>query len=135
MAKPCFKTKVEPMMTHTDIVREYLICWGKRDMAAARKYLSETCSFSDPFSPKRLSTEEFLESAKSFISSIKAMNIISIAENGDWVGAYYSVKTGLVPEMVFSEWFRIEDGKIKEGNLIYDTHAIRTAIRKLNRPD
>ena len=119
------------MKTSIDIVREYLLCWGKRDMASARKYLSEYCCFSDPFSPTRLSAEEFLESAKSFIKTIEAMNIISIAENEDWVGAYYSVKTRLVPEMFFSEWFKIEDGKITEGHLVYDTHAIRTAVKAL----
>jgi hypothetical protein len=118
-------------MNDIEIVREYLQCWGSRDMASAGKYLSSDCRFDDPLLGKSLSVAQFLEGAKAFIQTINAIDIISIVRSDEWVASYYMLKTNLVPEIHYSEWFRVSGSKIIEGRLIYDTSPIIEAFRKL----
>ena len=120
-------------MSNSEIVRSYLLCWGKQDMIEAKKLLSEDCTFSDPFVGYSIPTEKFLSATKAFVKTIRDIEIISILENDLHVGTYYSLTTDQFPKLYFSEWFKIENGKIKEGHLLYDTHPIRAAGSKDNQ--
>ncbi|MEL7124275.1 MAG: nuclear transport factor 2 family protein [Bacteroidota bacterium] len=63
------------------------------------------------------------------------MEIIEIAENGDWVAVFYEFKSSIpgVESNMATEWFRVEDGKIKESLLIYDASEWRKVYAKMSK--
>lgn len=69
------------------------------------------------------SKEEFIALAKQIGAVITDIDIINIAENGNWVAVFYEFKSSVkgLESNTATEWFRIEEGNIKESNLIYDT--------------
>lgn len=112
-------------MTHIEVVRNYLQCWGRQDMKNARQLLSSDCTFNDPLWGNALPADMFIEQTQVFVQSIKRIVIVSIIESEEWVASYYILNSGQIAEMAISEWFKMERGKIKFGQLLYDTQPFR----------
>ncbi len=69
------------------------------------------------------SKKEFIVLAKEIGAVLTGINIIRVSENGEWVATYYEFTSSILGlESTYgSEWFRLENGIIKESHLIYDT--------------
>lgn len=73
------------------------------------------------------SKEEFIPLAQSIGAALTGLDVVRTAENGDWVAVFYVFKSAIpgVEVNAASEWFRVEDGVIKESHLIYDASEWR----------
>jgi len=120
-------------MNNSETVRAYLSCWGKRDMDGARKLLADECTFTDPSLGESLQADDFFAKTEAFVETIRSVEIVSVLEDDEFVGALYCLTTEQFPKFWFSEWFKVENGKIKEGRLLYDTHPLWVAWRKKNK--
>lgn len=70
---------------------------------------------------------EFIALAKQIGTVITGIEIINIAENGNWIAVYYDFKSSVegLESNTATELFKIENGIIKESNLIYNTSEWR----------
>ena len=68
------------------------------------------------------SKEEFILLAKLIGPVITGIEIRNIPEDGDWIAVSYNFRSPVkgLESNSGTEWFRIEDGLIKESNLICD---------------
>ena len=68
------------------------------------------------------SKEEFIALAKQIGAVITEIEIINIAVNGNWIAVLYDFKSSVkgLESNIGTEWFRIENGLLKESNLIYN---------------
>ena len=81
------------------------------------------------------SKEEFIVLAKQISAVITGIEIINIAEKGKWIAVFYDFKSSVkgLELNTGTEWFRIEDGFIKESNLIYDTAEWRRFYEQMKK--
>ena len=80
------------------------------------------------------SKAEFITLAQEIGKVLTGVNLISTAENGDWVATYYEFKSSVpgLESNIASEWFRIEEGIIQESHLIYDASEWRKVYTQMN---
>ncbi|WP_298534901.1 nuclear transport factor 2 family protein [uncultured Algibacter sp.] len=81
------------------------------------------------------SKAEFLALAQEIGAVITGVEIINIAENGNWVAVFYEFKSSIegLESNTATEWFKIEDGLIKESNMIYDTSKWRKLYEQMEK--
>ncbi len=79
------------------------------------------------------SKAEFIGLAQQIGEVLTEVNIIQVAGNGDWVAAYYEFTSEIpgVESNLATEWFRVEDGQIKESLLIYDASEWRKVYAQM----
>ena len=114
-------------MTNQEIVTKFLN--GFNDPTQIQKsldLLADDYKFKNPMVELN-SKAEFIELAKQIGAVITGIEIITIAENGNWVAVYYDFKSSIegLESNSATEWFSIENGIIKESHLIYDTSKWR----------
>ena len=96
--------------------------------------LADDYSFKNPVVELH-SKVEFISLATEMAKVLTAVNVIHTAANGNWVAAYYEFTSnipGLESNMA-SEWFRVEDGKIRESHLIYDATEWRKVYEQIEK--
>lgn len=109
-------------MTNQEIVIQFLN--GFNDASQIQQsldLLADDYKFKNPIVELH-SKKAFIDLAQKIGAILTGINILTTAENGQWVGAFYEFKS-TIPELevnAAAEWFRIEDGKIQESRLIYD---------------
>lgn len=121
------------IMTNQEIVTKFLNGFNNPEqIQESIALLAADYKFKNPMVELNSKTE-FIELAKQIGAVITGIKIINIAENGNWIAAYYDFKSSVenLESNTATEWFRIENGIIKESNLIYDTSEWRKFYAKL----
>ncbi len=114
-------------MTNQEIVKKFLN--GFNNPAQIQKsldLLADDYKFKNPMVELN-SKVEFIKLAQEMGAVITGIDIINISENGNWVATFYNFKSSIpgLESNIASEWFKLENGIIKESNLIYDTSEWR----------
>lgn len=114
-------------MTNQEIVKKFLNGFNNpAQIQESLDLLADDYKFKNPMVELNSKTE-FIELAKQIGAVITGIDIINVAENGNWVAVFYDFKSSVegLESNTATEWFRIENGIIKESNLIYDTSEWR----------
>ncbi len=123
------------IMTNQEIVKNFLEGFNKPDkIAESLALLSDDYHFKNPM--VELNTKaEFIELAGELGQVLTGVTLNNITTNNNWVAAYYEFKSSIpgLERNIASEWFRIEDGFIKESHLIYDATEWRKVYGKMNK--
>jgi predicted SnoaL-like aldol condensation-catalyzing enzyme len=110
-------------MTNQEIVTKFLNGFNSpEEIKKSLDLLADDYRFKNPIVELN-SKEEFIVLAKQIGAIITGIEIINIAENGNWIAVSYDFQSSVkgLESNTGTEWFRIENGLIKESNLIYDT--------------
>lgn len=110
-------------MTNQEIVTKFLNGFNNPEqIQESLALLADDYGFKNPMVELH-SKEEFIVLAKQIGAVITGIEIINIAENGNWIAVSYKFKSSVkgLESNIGTEWFRVENGLIKESNLIYDT--------------
>ena len=122
-------------MTNQEIVKTFLN--GFNDPAKIQDslaLLADDYQFKNPMVELR-SKAEFITLAQAIGSVLTGINIIRLAQNGEWVAAFYEFNSSIsgVESNMATEWFRIENGMIKESQLIYDASDWREIYAQMEK--
>ena len=96
--------------------------------------LADDYSFTNPMVSLN-SKAEFIGLAQQIGAVLTGVNIIEVAENGEWVAAYYEFTSNIpgVESNLATEWFRVEKGLIRESRLIYDASEWRKVYAQMEQ--
>jgi predicted SnoaL-like aldol condensation-catalyzing enzyme len=120
-------------MTNQEIVKKFLNGFNNPvQIKESFDLLADDYKFKNPMVELNSKTK-FIALAKQIGAVITGIDIINVAENGNWVAIFYDFKSSVesLELNTATEWFRIEDGLIKESNLIYDTSEWRKFYAKM----
>ena len=122
-------------MTNQEIVTTFLN--GFNDPTQIQKsldLLADDYKFKNPMVELN-SKAEFIKLAQEIGAVITGINIINISENGNWVATFYEFKSSIpgLESNIASEWFKVENGIIKESHLIYDTSEWRKFYEQMKK--
>tara|TARA_R110001632_G_scaffold82057_8_gene182313 strand:- start:1308 stop:1712 length:405 start_codon:yes stop_codon:yes gene_type:complete len=122
-------------MTNQEIVRTFLN--GFNDPTQIQKslnLLADDYKFKNPMVELN-SKAEFIKLAQEIGAVITRINIINISENGNWVATFYDFKSSIpgLESNIASEWFKVENGIIKESHLIYDASEWRKFYEQIKK--
>lgn len=114
-------------MTNQEIVKKFLN--GFNNSAKFKEsldLLADDYKFKNPMVELN-SKVEFTKLAQEIGKVITGIEIIHTSENGNWVATVYNFKSSIpgLESNIASEWFRLENGIIKESHLIYDASEWR----------
>ena len=125
--------KFNSKLTNQEIVKKFLA--GFNDPAsiqASLNLLADDYKFKNPLIETN-SKSAFIELAQKIGAVLTGVNIIHIAQHGNWVSTFYEFKSSVpgVESNIASEWFRLENEMIKESHLIYDASEWRKIYEKM----
>lgn len=122
-------------MTNQEVVQQFLNGFNNpAEIQASLNLLADDYKFKNPMLELN-SKAEFIALAQEIGAVLTGVNVIGTAENGDWVATFYEFKSsipGLESNMA-SEWFRLENGIIKESHLIYDASEWRKIYEQMDK--
>ncbi len=114
-------------MTNQEIVKKFLNGFNNPSkIKASLDLLADDYHFQNP-TVKLSSKAEFIALAKDIGAVITGIQLINISEKDDWVATFYEFKSSVpgLESNIASEWFRLENGMIKESHLVYDASGWR----------
>lgn len=120
-------------MTNTTIVKTFLEGFNNPEkLPESLTLLADNYHFKDPIMEHH-SKAEFIESAKELGKVLTGVEVLRIAESGSWVGVSYNFKSNIqgLENNIGSEWFRIENGKIQESELVFDATKWRKVFAEM----
>lgn len=122
-------------MSHQAIVKSFLE--GFNDLSkiqASLDLLADDYKFKNPMVELN-SKAEFIALAQEIGAVLTGVDLIRIAQDGDWVATTYEFKSSIpgVESNIASEWFRLEDGLIKASYLIYDASNWRKVYEQMKK--
>ena len=120
-------------MSNQAIVKQFLQGFNDpSQIQASLDLLADDYKFKNPMVELH-SKAEFIALAQEIGKVLTGVNVIGTAESGDWVATFYEFKSSIpgVESNIASEWFRLEDGIIKESHLIYDASEWRKIYAQL----
>lgn len=120
-------------MTNQKVVEKFL--GGFNDPSKIQEslaLLADDYEFTNPMLQLKSKTE-FIALAQEMVKVLTGVNLIQIAEMGDWVATYYEFKSSLpgLESNIASEWFRVRDGIIQQSHLIYDASEWRKVYEQM----
>lgn len=130
-----YSQQISSNMTNQEIVKKFLNGFNNpAQIQESLDLLADDYQFQNPM-VKLNSKMEFIALAKEIGSVITGINIINISENGDWVATFYIFKSSIsgLESNTASEWFRLENGIIKESHLIYDSSEWRKFYEQMKK--
>jgi predicted SnoaL-like aldol condensation-catalyzing enzyme len=110
-------------MTNQEIIKKFLNGFNNpAQIQESLDLLADDYKFKNPIVELN-SKVEFIKLAQEIGAIITGIDIINIIDNGNWVATFYEFKSSIsgLESNTASEWFKIENGMIKESHLIYDT--------------
>ena len=122
-------------MTNQEIVTKFLNGFNNPEqIQESLALLADDYKFKNPMVELN-SKVEFIELAKQIGAVITGIEIVHIAENGNWIAVFYEFKSSIpgLESNIASEWFKVEDGNIKESHLIYDTSEWRKFYEQMKK--
>ena len=123
------------IMTNQEIVKKFLNGFNNpAQIQESLDLLADDYKFKNPMVELNSKTE-FIALAQEIGAVITELNIINISENDNWVATFYDFKSSIpgLESNIASEWFRLENGIIKESHLIYDTSEWRKFYAKMKK--
>jgi len=114
-------------MSNEDIVRTFLSGFNDPSkIQASLDLLAEDYKFKNPMVELN-SKAEFIPLAESIGATLTGVDVLHVAQAGEWVAAYYVFKSEIpgVEVNPATEWFRVDNGMIKESHLVYDASQWR----------
>ncbi len=127
------QTKNRNKMTNTEIVQTFLAGFNNPEkLPESLALLADSYHFKDPIAEQN-SKAEFIEAAKELGKVLTGVEILKIAENGQWVGVFYNFKSNIpgLENNMGSEWFRVENGLIQESELVFDATEWRKVFAQM----
>lgn len=110
-----------------EVVDGYTQAWTSKDYDAVRKFLADDLDFQGSLE-QHTSAEGFMGGLKMFAEKMyKDHTILEAIYSDDRAFLLYDC-TLANGSLRCSEYFHLEDGKIKKIRLTFDTHAIRQAM-------
>ena len=96
--------------------------------------LAEDYKFTNPMVALNSKTE-FIALAEGISEVLTGLEILNIAESGDWVVVKYIFKSAIpgVESNLATEWFHIKNGKIIASELIYDASEWRKVYAAMEK--
>jgi predicted SnoaL-like aldol condensation-catalyzing enzyme len=130
-----FTNTATPAKGNQTIVRTFLE--GFNDPAkigASLELLADDYHFTNPMVQLK-SKAAFIGLAKEMGKVLTGVKLIRIADDGEWVAAYYEFHSSLpgLEVNTATEWFRIEKGLIKESILLYDASEWRKVYEQMGK--
>ncbi|MBL4704216.1 MAG: nuclear transport factor 2 family protein [Flavobacteriales bacterium] len=122
-------------MTNQEIVKKFLNGFNNpAQIQESLDLLADDYKFKNPMVELN-SKVEFIALAQEMGAVITGINIINIAEKENWVSVFYEFKSSIpgLESNLGCEWFRLENGIIKESHLIYDTSEWRKFYEKMKK--
>ena len=110
-------------MSNQELVTKFLNGFNNPEqIQESLALLADDYKFSNPMVQLN-SKKEFIVLAQQIGAVITGIEIVNIAENGNWIAVSYNFNSSVkgLESNRGTEWFRIENGLIQESNLIYDT--------------
>ncbi|TXE13811.1 nuclear transport factor 2 family protein [Seonamhaeicola algicola] len=120
-------------MTNQEIVTKFLNGFNNPELIQESiALLADDYKFKNPMVELN-SKKEFIALAQEMGKVLTGVNVIHVADNGDWLAAFYEFKSSIpgLESNFGTEWFRIENGKIKESHLIYDASEWRKVYEQM----
>jgi len=123
------------IMTNQEIVKKFLNGFNNpAQIQESFDLLADDYKFKNPMVELN-SKADFIRLAQEIGAVITGINIINISENDNWVATFYDFKSSIsgLESNIASEWFRLENGIIRESHLIYDTSEWRKFYEKMEK--
>src|SRR5713226_3486543 len=104
-----------------DVALSYLKAFETKDVNKIKSLLHANGTFKGPMKTYH-SADEFVAELRNFIPITKSVRIRRVFVDGNEVSVTYDYATIIpsIPVMSMSEWFKVEDGKIREQEIIYN---------------
>lgn len=121
-------------MENQEIIRKFFNGFNNPEyIQASLDLLAEDYKFKNPMVQLN-SKAEFMALAKEISAVLSGINIIRIIGDGEWVASFYEFKSSIpnLESNTASEWFRLENGLIKESHLIYDASEWRKVYAQMS---
>lgn len=116
--------------TTRKIIEGYTGAWSSGDLEAARFYLADDLQFRgsvDNFND----ADSLIRALSVFLPILKSINMISTFYHEDEAIQMYDCVTDSPAGTIRTvEYFKLEDGKIKEIKLIFDASELRNLMNK-----
>jgi predicted SnoaL-like aldol condensation-catalyzing enzyme len=122
-------------MSNQEIVERFLEGFNDpTKIQGSLDLLTEDYQFKNPMVELN-SKAAFIQLAQEMGKVLTGVKIIRIIKNDDWVAVFYEFKSSIpgVQSNMATEWFRLEDGMIKESHLIYDASEWRKIYEKMGQ--
>lgn len=122
-------------MTNREIVLKFLDGFNNpSQIQASLDLLAEDYKFKNPMVELN-SKAEFIQLAQEIGTVLTGLEVIGAAEDGDWVATFYKFESSIpgLESNIASEWFRLENGMIKESRLIYDASEWRKVYAQMEK--
>ena len=122
-------------MNNTEIVSTFLNGFNNpSQIQQSLDLLADDYHFSNPMISLNSKTE-FVGLAQQIGAVLTGVEVIRMADEGDWVAAMYIFRSSIpgVEENLATEWFKIEDGKIVESRLLYDATEWRKVYAQMEK--
>ncbi|MEL6559532.1 MAG: nuclear transport factor 2 family protein [Bacteroidota bacterium] len=121
------------IMTNQEIVTKFLNGFNEPEkIQESLALLADDYKFKNPMVALDSKTA-FIALASEMAKILTGVKLINTAENGEWVAAYYEFQSAIpgLESNVATEWFKIENGMIKESILIYDASEWRKVYEQM----
>ena len=124
----------ETTMSNAETVEKFLNGFNNtEEIMASLALLADDYQFKNPM--VELHTKAaFIALVQELSKVLTGVNVIRISQHGDWVATYYEFKSSIpgLESNYGSEWFRVENGLIRESHLIYDASEWRKVYAQLS---
>ncbi|NAY91721.1 hypothetical protein GTQ34_07320 [Muricauda sp. JGD-17] len=103
-------------------------------IGASLELLIDEYEFTNPMVELH-SKAEFIALAQGIGEVLTGLEILNVAESGDWVTVMYNFKSNIpgLETTIATEWFRLKGGKIIESVLIYDASEWRKVYASMEK--
>ena len=122
-------------MTNQEIVKKFLNGFNNpAQIQESLDLLADDYKFQNPMVQLN-SKVEFIALAQEIGAVITGIDVIHMSDNDEWVATFYDFKSSIagLESNTASEWFRLENGMIKESRLIYDTSEWRKFYAQMKK--
>ena len=132
-----YSQQIHNNMTNQEVVKQFLDGFNEpAKIQASLDLLAEDYHFKNPMVELH-SKAAFISLAQEIGAVLTGVNIMRLAQNNDWVVVQYEFTSTIpgVESNIATEWFRIENGMIKESFLIYDASEWRKIYAQMEKWD
>ena len=130
-----YSQQKQEIMTNHEVVEKFLNGFNEPSrIGESLALLAEDYKFKNPMVQLN-SKAEFIVLAQEMGKVLTGVDIIQISGNENWVSVLYEFKSSIpgLESNLGTEWFRIEDGIIKESQLIYDASEWRKVYEQMEK--
>ncbi len=119
-------------VSNQNIVKKFLEGFNNPEkIQESLDLLSDDYIFKNPMVELHSKTD-FISLAKKMGTVITGLELMNVSSKGEWVATFYVFKSKIpgLESNIASEWFRLDNGLIKESHLVYDASEWRKVYEK-----